>query len=67
MIKEKRRANKGNNERYIHIYYDHPIEKKFSSFSKYISYELEGKTEEYVTKREEDIQAIEEKQQTGDA
>ena len=44
-VKEERRINKGNDTRYVHVYYDHGIEKRFSSFSKYIDKEIAGNLE----------------------
>lgn len=40
----------------MHIYYDSPEDKKFTSFSKYIEKEIEGNLEEYIKSREDEIQ-----------
>ena len=49
--KEKRRINKSEQERCVHVYYDHPVDKKFTSFSKYVEKEFGGSLEEHFAKR----------------
>ena len=34
--REESKVNKSDSERYVHIYYDYPFDKKFAAFSKYL-------------------------------